>query len=89
MTDRWEKEAAKIVFEFESRIQAGEFDANPEAYTASDTLKHLIAAALSDAYEAGRREEREACNQIVRAAWGENVSIEAMTAAIRSREAAE
>lgn len=59
MTDRWQKEAAKIVFEFESRIQAGEFDANPEAYTASATLKFMIGTALSAAHEAGRREERE------------------------------
>ena len=45
-------------------------------------LIDAIAAALAAAEERGRSEERELCNQIVRAAWGQNVTIEVLSDAI-------
>lgn len=45
-------------------------------------LIEVFRAALAAAEERGRIEERELCNQIVRAAWGQNVTIEVLSAAI-------
>lgn len=45
-------------------------------------LIDAIAAALAAAEERGRMEERDLCNQIVRAAWGQNVTIEVLSEAI-------
>lgn len=39
-------------------------------------------AAIAAAEERGRIEERELCNRIVRAAWGQNVTIETLSDAI-------
>ncbi|MBC7149057.1 MAG: hypothetical protein H5U22_06725 [Rhizobium sp.] len=47
-----------------------------------DDAEKAIAAALAAAEERGRIEERELCNQIVRAAWGQNVTIEVLSDAI-------
>ncbi|MBB4063632.1 hypothetical protein [Gellertiella hungarica] len=56
--------------------------------TSTDAAITLIATALSDAYEAGRREEREACAEVAdneKAAWDGDLSIMAFSA----RKAAE
>lgn len=76
-------------------------DEEGTAQAADDALMAGIRAALSAAYEAGRREEREACAQVAdseRAVWDGDLSImafsarkaaEDIAAAIRSREAVE
>ena len=51
-------------------------------YTIGVCLLSDAQAALAAAEERGRIEERELCNQIVRAAWGQNVTIEVLSDAI-------
>jgi hypothetical protein len=57
------QEAAKIVFEFETRVQSGEFG-EPDGHQASVALEHMIEQALLAAEKRGREEAAKIVEQM-------------------------